>query len=104
MHRRSDIVGEIIEWSDKTEKLGKKRTNRKSKDGVPNKKFIDSNLNIEISEELNKFLSSMREEFNYYNIASGGRGVYAKGTSMNIKTVNKIRKKVSWHLLSLKKN
>ena len=40
------------------------------------------------------------EKEDYYNIASGGRGVYAKGTSMNIKTVNKIRKKVDTKKLS----
>ena len=34
------------------------------------------------------------EKEEYYNIASGGRGVYVKGTTMPIKTSNKIRDKV----------
>ena len=40
------------------------------------------------------------EKDEYYNIASGGRGVYAKGTSMPIKTANKIRSKVDIKRLS----
>ena len=40
------------------------------------------------------------EKEEYYNIASGGRGVYAKGTTMKIETVNKIRNKVDIKRLS----